>query len=91
MKRIAVFLLCYSLITSCNKKSVAQEPFFVKGGDIGWLSEMEAAGIKFSHSSGQQDDLINVLKGVGMNTIRLRVWVDPTEGWCGQEDVASST
>ena len=23
----------------------------------------------------------------GVNAIRLRVWVDPAEGWCGVDDV----
>lgn len=60
---------------------------FAKGADIGWLSEMEASGRKFYNSSGQAQDLLDILKNKGVNSIRLRVWHTPTGGWCGKEDV----
>jgi arabinogalactan endo-1,4-beta-galactosidase len=87
MKRLLVACLVLAGLLSCNKDSVSQSANFAKGGDVGWLSEMEAAGIKFRHKSGQEDDLFNILKGVGMNSIRLRVWVNPIDGWCNQADV----
>jgi arabinogalactan endo-1,4-beta-galactosidase len=87
MKNLFVIILFTVLLASCQKDTVAQNAFFAKGGDIGWLSEMEASGIKFKHASGKEDDCINVLKGVGMNTIRLRVWVNHKDGWCNEADV----
>jgi arabinogalactan endo-1,4-beta-galactosidase len=60
---------------------------FAKGADVGWLSEMEAGGIKFFNVDGKQQDCLQILQGCGMNSIRLRVWVNPTGGWCGQADV----
>lgn len=60
---------------------------FAKGSDVGWLSQMEASGIKFYNSSGTQQDCLLVLQGCGINSIRLRVWVNPAGGWCGQADV----
>lgn len=62
---------------------------FVKGADIGWLTQMESSGIKFYNSSGVQQDCIQILKGLGMNTIRLRVWVNPAGGWNGTADVVA--
>ena len=64
-----------------------QAAVFAKGSDVGWLSQMEASGIKFYNSSGTQQDCLKVLQGVGMNSIRLRVWVNPSAGWCNQADV----
>lgn len=58
-----------------------------RGADVGWLSEMEASGRKFQDATGRQGDLLEILKGLGINSIRLRVWVNPTDGWCGKEDV----
>jgi arabinogalactan endo-1,4-beta-galactosidase len=87
MKRLLVACLLVAGLFSCSKDSVSQSGSFAKGGDVGWLSEMEAAGIKFRHQSGQEDDLFNILKGVGMNSIRFRVWVNPVDGWCNQADV----
>lgn len=60
---------------------------FAKGADVGWLSEMEAEGIKFFNADGTRQDCLRVLQGCGMNSIRLRVWVNPAGGWCGQADM----
>ena len=62
---------------------------FAKGADVGWLTQMEASGINFFNSSGTQQDCLQVLQGVGMNSIRLRVWVNPAGGWNGQADVVN--
>lgn len=64
------------------------EVAFARGADISWASEMEDAGMSFSDSKGATD-IFTVLKNLGMNSIRLRVWVSPydTKGWSGQEDV----
>ena len=65
------------------------ESAFVKGADISWASEMEAGGIKFKKKDGTQAALLDVLKDCGFNAVRLRVWVDPYEGWSGKEDVVA--
>lgn len=53
---------------------------FAKGADVGWLTEMEAAGKKFYNKAGVQKDLLDILKEQGMDSIRLRVWVNPADG-----------
>jgi arabinogalactan endo-1,4-beta-galactosidase len=60
---------------------------FAKGADVGWLSQMEASSIKFRDAAGAPRDCLQILKDWGINSIRFRVWVDPTGGWCGQADV----
>lgn len=62
---------------------------FAKGADIGWLTEMEAAGRKFYNAGGAEQECISLLKSLGMNTIRLRVWVNPVGGWNGKTDVVA--
>ncbi|HEX2855120.1 MAG TPA: glycosyl hydrolase 53 family protein [Opitutaceae bacterium] len=69
--------------------SFASAADFAKGADVGWLTQMEASGIKFYNSSGTQQDCLQILQGLGMNTIRLRVWVNPAGGWNGQTDVVN--
>lgn len=59
----------------------------VRGADVGWLSEMESSGREFQDASGRPGDLLDILKGLGINSIRLRVWVNPADGWCGKDDV----
>lgn len=62
---------------------------FYKGADIGWLTEMEAAGLKFYTAAGTQQEGMALLKSLGMNSIRLRVWVNPADGWCNTADVVN--
>ncbi|MGN5181610.1 glycoside hydrolase family 53 protein [Aeromonas veronii] len=59
----------------------------VKGADVSWLTQMENSGYKFYNDAGQQQDLFKTLKEHGMNTIRLRVWVNPADGWNNISDV----
>ena len=63
---------------------------FASGADISWISEMEAEGLTFTDSYGS-DDILSVLDYLGMNAIRLRVWVNPydVKGWSGQKDVVN--
>ncbi len=61
---------------------------FVYGADVGWLSRMEANGYVFKDRSGIQRDCLDILKEEGVSAIRLRVWVNPSDGYCGKKDVA---
>jgi arabinogalactan endo-1,4-beta-galactosidase len=60
---------------------------FAKGADVSWVTEMEAAGRKFYNASGTQTECMALMKSLGMNSIRLRVFVNPSDGWCNQADV----
>jgi arabinogalactan endo-1,4-beta-galactosidase len=73
--------------TSCNSQMPADQNLtptstvftFAKGADVGWLPQMEATGYKFYDTDGSQKDCLKLLKDRGMNTIRLRVWVNPSD------------
>ena len=60
---------------------------FAKGADISWITEMEAVGKKFYNSEGAQTECMSLLKSLGMNAVRLRVWVNPNDGWCNAADL----
>lgn len=62
---------------------------FAKGADVSWLTEMEASGKKFYDASGKAGDCLSILKGLGVNAVRLRVWVNPADGWCNKADVVA--
>lgn len=62
---------------------------FAKGTDISWVTEMEAAGEKFYNRDGVETDCFQLMKELGMNAIRLRVWVNPENGWSGKADVVA--
>jgi arabinogalactan endo-1,4-beta-galactosidase len=48
---------------------------------------MESNGRKFYNSAGTEQEGMLLLKNLGMNTIRLRVWVNPAGGWNNKADV----
>ncbi len=57
---------------------------FAKGADVSWLPQMEASGFKFYNASGAEKDCIEILKENGINSIRLRTWVNPSnDKWSG--------
>ena len=60
---------------------------FAKGADISWYTEYEKKGYKFYNASGQERDCTTLMKELGLDAIRLRVWVDPKDGWCNKADV----
>ena len=62
---------------------------FVKGADISWVTELESKGYKFYNAAGQERELTALMKELGADAIRLRVWVNPTGGWNGQADVVA--
>lgn len=98
MKRIILFLSILLSLT-CSKKNapITVDPptdnkpktEFAKGADISWITEMEAAGLKFYNSAGAQQEGMALMKSLGMNTIRLRVWVNPSPAWNNTADVVA--
>jgi len=61
---------------------------FAKGADVSWLTQLESEGEKFYSPDGTQMECMQLLRDhCGINAIRLRVWVNPTEGWNNIGDV----
>lgn len=89
------FLLFVAISFSCGKKKSKPGPpielpvltVFAKGADVSWVTQMESQGTKFYNKSGTLQDLFTILKDLGVNTIRLRAWVNPTDGWCNTADL----
>lgn len=82
-------------LTACSSddKPVYPEPplydmsGFAKGADVSWLTEMERSSIKFYDGNDREKECMALLRELGMNSIRLRVWVDPVDGWCNKSDL----
>lgn len=98
-KSVAVALLLP--LFSCSSDSPEDEPeliidpivtvdnsTFAKGADVSWLTQMEKEGITFKNSKGVTTECMSLLRDeCGVNSIRLRVWVNPTDGWNNATDV----
>lgn len=101
MKRLAILLTAVlALCACCNKPSPGDGggdgtetpvevtvPAFARGADVSWVSEMENSGRSFRRADGSSADIFEVLKDCGINSVRLRVWVNPAGGWSGKTDV----
>lgn len=60
---------------------------YALGADISWVTQMEGDGVRFYNSAGVETECTALMKEIGFDAIRLRVWVDPEDGWCGKDDV----
>lgn len=60
---------------------------FAYGADISWLPVLESLGNVWRDNSGNQKDLLDILKEKGLNALRFRVWVNPDGGECGKDYV----
>lgn len=97
-----VALVCFNLASCQNDAGstekdpvvpVIENASFSKGADVGWLPQMEATGYQFYDANGSKKDCLQLLKDRGMNTIRLRVWVNPSnhkiDGHCSKEETVT--
>lgn len=76
--QLVVFLLFVLLFQQAVFSADNSTFEFVKGGDISWLPEMEKeSNFKFYNDNGVAQDCFQILKDHGINTIRLRTWVNP--------------
>lgn len=89
---ICVIFFLTEILSCCKcKPSVVPEELttFVKGADVSWVTEMESSGITFYTGSGEQMECMALMKNLGMNTIRLRAWVNPETAWNSTADVVA--
>lgn len=73
-----------------NKLTVVKETGFARGADVSWLSQMESEGRKFFTPGEDRHEMecMQLLRDhCGVNSIRLRVWVNPKDGWNNVDDV----
>ena len=94
MRKILYLVFALALAVSCGGHHDPDDPTpaggtLVKGADVSWVTEMESKGYKFYSRSGQEKDLFALMKELGFNAVRLRVWVSPTGGWNGRDDVVA--
>ena len=95
---IIVFFLSVILLAGCSKDAPSQNPpatdnSLAKGADVSWLPQMEATGYKFYSDNGQEEDCFQILKDHGINSIRLRTFVNPSDdrasGHCSKDETVA--
>lgn len=99
MKITPLILLFFSLtLLACEEEVkpkppvVPAEDTFFKGADISWLAQMEATGYVFYDENGNPADCLDLLMARGINAVRLRVFVHPSNdkisGHCSPAETA---
>lgn len=70
--------------------AIVKETGFARGADVSWLTQMEAEGEKFYTPGDDRHEMecMQLLRDYcAVNAIRLRVWVNPADGWNSIDDV----
>lgn len=95
------FFAAILFVVSCQAQSSKDQSIqqqtarraFIKGADVSWLPQMEASGYKFYNDEGKQEDCFKILKDHGINAIRLRTFVNPSQhpinGHCSKEETVT--
>ena len=82
-------LMLLVVLAGCYHRTDSPRGTWARGCDLSWLSEMERDGMKFYNDANDANDAdcIELLRGMGMNAVRLRVWVNHKTGWSNKEDM----
>ncbi|MFP7485285.1 glycosyl hydrolase 53 family protein [Priestia filamentosa] len=86
VKKVLLIGICFSLaltvslLLSAPQKAQAANSF-AYGADIGWMKQLEDEGVKWVDDKGTQGDPLKILKDHGINSVRLRVFVDPPSNY----------
>lgn len=66
----------YAHVSQARASNDQQDSFFMNGVDASTLLAMEQHGAKY-YDHGRQEDFLQILKNNGVNSVRLRLWVNP--------------
>lgn len=91
MSKAFSILILIALFTSCDKNDPSTEPLkndeFVSAVDISAYPQISSANPTFYDSEGQEADFLDILKANGVNTVRLKLWVNPADEHSGYDEV----
>ena len=86
------------LITGCGSSTAPEIPpppseeLFIRGADLSMLPVIEREGVSFYGQDSMVEPMLTTLKKAGVNTVRLRIWKDPSEadhGYAAVKEFAS--
>ena len=80
------FYTLFLLVCTAWMTVTAQSDFWL-GADISGTTALEARGGQLYNAAGEPRENTQLMKELGLNAIRLRVWVNPKEGFCRPDDV----
>ena len=100
MNKLFALFVTFLFLSACSKDSAIPDntnlivPVIpnteikaIKGVDISFLPEIEETATVFYNSKGEPEDVLTTLKNNGVNTIRIRLWKNPTDKHSGFDEV----
>ena len=84
---LAAGLIIFGCSKDDNGGSGPSSSSFALGADISWTTKLENEGRKFYNQNGVETECTALMRQCGMNSIRLRVWVNPWDRFSSKEDV----
>ena len=85
MKKLLIaFLLCVAAMSSATAQ---ESKTFWLGADISGTTELEARGVRLYNKVGEIRENTALMHELGLNAVRLRVWVNPRGGFSSMHDV----
>ncbi|MGB1051776.1 MAG: glycoside hydrolase family 53 protein [Chitinophagales bacterium] len=83
---ICGFIACENEVRPVHIPDVGSSAL-IKAVDISSYPEIALSNVNYLNAAGEVEPLLNILKEEGINTIRLRLWVNPSEGYSGFQEV----
>lgn len=87
MKKL--FILFILLLSCADKPILVETNGLIRAVDISSFPEIEKTAYVYKDQKGQGKDLLDLLKENGVNTIRLRLWVNPPNTHSSLKEVES--
>jgi len=93
MNKTLQILITFLIFISCNKDDINapipenENSIFISAVDISSYPEISNSNPTFYDLKGNQNDFLTILKDNGINTVRLRLWVNPSNKHSGFNEV----
>ena len=96
---VILWLFLFVLFTTCKKERLLPDPtpiddlvignkIQIRSCDVSFLPQIRLANYAFKNANGVVENPLVTLKNGGFNTIRLRVWNNPTDGHSSLTEVS---
>jgi arabinogalactan endo-1,4-beta-galactosidase len=82
MKEFLVVIITFVSVSCVENDQRAEDSpskDLIRAADISFVPEIQAAGTTFKNSKNEREDILDILKEAGCNTVRLRVWHTPAD------------
>lgn len=78
-------IICFSCSSGDSNNPVIEDNV-IRAADMSYLPLIESEGTIYKHNNASEN-AITTLKNAGCNTIRMRLWRNPSDGHCGFAEV----